>query len=61
MNFNQLLQRLVERQASDIHLHCGLPPLSRINGKLMPVSDSKVTTEFTDQLLDIMCDERKRL
>ncbi len=61
MNFNQLLQRLVERQASDIHLHCGLPPLSRINGKLTPVSDSKVTTEFTDQLLDIMCDERKRL
>ena len=60
VNFQEMLRTLVERGASDVHLHCGLPPLARINGKLTPVAQSKVVPEFTDKLLDVMCDDRQR-
>ena len=54
MHFNDLLQRIVERGASDVHLHVGLPAMSRVNGKLNPVTESKITPRFTEALLDLM-------
>ncbi|MEX2501259.1 MAG: PilT/PilU family type 4a pilus ATPase [Trueperaceae bacterium] len=60
MNFSELLSSMVERGASDIHLHCGLPPLARINGKLTPVRDGKVMPDFTEKLVDAICDERQK-
>ena len=60
LHFNDLLQRIVERGASDVHLHVGLPAMSRVNGKLNPVTESKITPRFTEALLDLMCDERQR-
>ncbi len=60
MHFNDLLQRIVERGASDVHLHVGLPAMSRVNGKLSPVTESKITPRFTEALIDLMCDERQR-
>ena len=60
MHFNDLLQRIVERGASDVHLHVGLPAMSRINGKLNPVTESKITPRVTEALLDLMCDARQR-
>jgi len=53
---NELLSKLVERGASDIHLHAGLRPLIRINGKLEPVSDNKLKPDFTAALVDLVCD-----
>src|SRR5690554_2411578 len=60
MHFNDLLQRIVERGASDVHLHVGLPAMARISGKLNPVTESKITPRFTEALLDMMCDERQK-
>ena len=37
MTFNDLLQRMVERKASDLHLIAGLPPAFRIQGELEPL------------------------
>ncbi len=37
MTFNDLLQRMVESKASDLHLIAGLPPAFRIHGELAPV------------------------
>ena len=37
MIFNDLLQLMVERKASDLHLIAGLPPAFRIQGELEPV------------------------
>jgi twitching motility protein PilT len=59
MNFSAMLKNLVDRGASDVHIHAGLPPLARLNGRLRPVSDSKVTSEFTEKLLELMCDGPK--
>ncbi len=53
---NELLSKLVQRGASDIHLHAGLRPLIRINGQLEPVSDNKLKPEFTSALVDLVCD-----
>ena len=61
MNFNDMLKMLVERGASDLHLHVGLPPLARLHGRLKPVADTKVGPKFTEALLDMMCDQRQRL
>ena len=59
MDFKELLEKLVERGASDIHLHCGLPPLARINGKLMPVAETKVMPKFTEALAERMLTEKQ--
>ena len=32
-----LLEEVVRRQASDLHLQVGLPPMLRIDGSLVPV------------------------
>ncbi|CAN5676667.1 type IV pilus twitching motility protein PilT [soil metagenome] len=61
MNFNDMLKMLVERGASDLHLHVGLPPMARLHGKLTPVAETKVGPRFTDALVDLMCDERQKL
>ncbi len=37
MTFNDLLQRMVEKNASDLHLIAGLPPAFRVHGELLPV------------------------
>jgi twitching motility protein PilT len=60
MNFNDMLKMLVERGASDLHLHVGLPPLARLHGRLKPVADTRVGPKFTEALVELMCDERQR-
>jgi twitching motility protein PilT len=60
MTFNEMLTKFVEKGASDIHLHTGLHPLARINGHLVPVSETRLTARVTDALVDIMCDERQK-
>ena len=60
MTFDQMLAKFVHQGASDIHLHTGLQPLARINGRLVPVSESKLTPRFTDALVDLMCNEEQK-
>jgi len=61
MTFDDMLAQFVARGASDIHLHVGLKPLARINGKLIPLSDTMLTPQVTEALLDVMCDERQKM
>jgi len=57
MHFNELLQRIVELGASDVHLHVGLPAMARVAGKLTPVTEARITPKFTAALVDLMCDD----
>jgi len=61
VNFHDLLKTLVDRGASDLHLHVGLPPLARVHGKLIPVAETRIGPSFTEKLVDAMCDDRQRL
>lgn len=52
-----LLEEVVRRKASDLHLQVGLPPMLRIDGSLMPVAgynplDEAVVETLTFSILD---------
>lgn len=48
----QLLDVAIERKASDLHLVVGVPPMLRIDGKLLPVpQQSSLTTEVCHKLV----------
>jgi twitching motility protein PilT len=46
-----LLEEVIKRKASDLHLQVGIPPMLRIDGKLIPVSGTEVLTEETVETL----------
>lgn len=45
MNLNELLKITFERRASDLHLKVGVPPIIRIDGKLVPIETEKRLTQ----------------
>lgn len=46
-----LLDEVIKKKASDLHLQVSLPPILRIDGKLTPVSGADVLTEETVEAL----------
>ncbi len=60
MTFNDLLATFVRQGASDIHLHTGLQPMIRVDGRLVPVSETRLTPKFTDALIGLMCNGRQQ-
>ncbi|HSX53650.1 MAG TPA: type IV pilus twitching motility protein PilT [Patescibacteria group bacterium] len=51
MRIELLLEEVVKKKASDLHLQVGLPPILRVDGALGPVSDAEVLTEETVEAL----------
>ena len=51
MDINQLLEKAISTNASDLHLMVGIPPVYRINGMLQQLS---TVPPLTDQLLEQM-------
>lgn len=49
-NLYELLQLMIERGASDIHITTGSAPQLRINGKLTPVGSTPLTSAETKQM-----------
>ncbi|MEN6430687.1 MAG: twitching motility protein PilT, partial [Coriobacteriales bacterium] len=60
MDLNELLVELVERQGSDLHLSVGMPPMMRINGRLVPAGSSRLSTKDTKELLYSILTEEQR-
>jgi twitching motility protein PilT len=48
MNIFELLRVTAERKASDLHISVGVPPICRIDGRLVPVHDKILKPEDTD-------------
>jgi twitching motility protein PilT len=46
-----LLEEVIKRKASDLHLQVGLPPMLRVDGSLIPVSGADILTEETVEAL----------
>jgi len=46
-----LLDEVVKRKASDLHIQVGLPPMLRVDGVLLPVSGADVLTEESIETL----------
>ena len=45
MNLNELLKMTFEKKASDLHLKVGVPPILRIDGRLVPIETEKRTIQ----------------
>lgn len=46
-----LLEEVIKKKASDLHIQVGLPPMLRVDGALVPVPGADVLTEETVELL----------
>ncbi len=46
-----LLEEVIKKKASDLHLQVGLPPMLRVDGALLPVNGVDALTEETIELL----------
>ncbi len=61
MNIRDILKVMVERNASDIYLTEGLPPMYRIEGVTQPVGAAAFTNEILETLAkDVMRDKQKK-
>lgn len=56
-----LLEEVVKKKASDLHLQVGLPPMLRVDGALVPVAGSDVLTdEAVETLIFAILDEDQK-
>ncbi len=56
-----LLEEVVKKKGSDLHLQVGLPPTLRVDGKLLPVQGGKVLDEESvEKLVFAMLDEDQK-
>ena len=46
-----LLIGMIDAEASDLHIASGYKPTYRVNGKLTPISDRRLTAEMTEDWL----------
>ena len=53
-----LLEEVIKRKASDLHLQVGLPPMLRVDGKLMPHNTPVLTEESVEQLVFSILDRK---
>ena len=61
LKIDDILLKVVEAKASDVHLTVGLPPVFRINGKLDRLAMEHLTTQDTLSLADALMDEKHGL
>lgn len=61
LSLRQLLEEMVQKGASDLHITAGAPPVFRIDGKLLPTNYEVLTPELTEQLsYSVLNDEQKK-
>lgn len=58
-----LLEEVVKRKASDLHIQVGLPPMIRVDGALIPATGADVLTEESVEALvfAILDDDQKQI
>ncbi|MCR4263843.1 MAG: PilT/PilU family type 4a pilus ATPase [Candidatus Roizmanbacteria bacterium] len=63
MNINELITLVIRKDASDLHLVVGKPPIVRLNGELTPLPQHPVLTAENAQMLvlSLMTPQQKEL
>ena len=60
-DLRELLEEVLARDASDLHLTVGVPPTLRIHGSLTPMEGDLLTSDDTRELIySIMSDEQRK-
>jgi twitching motility protein PilT len=61
VSLRKLLEEMVEKKASDLHVTAGVPPEFRIDGSITPSDYETLTPEVTAQLAySVMSDDRRK-
>ena len=60
MSLEELLYSMVDKKASDLHYKAGAPPLFRIDGDLIPQSETPLTSEEVMEAASSLMDEKQR-
>ena len=62
MSIQDLLEVVVKREASDLHLVVGAPAMIRIDGQLLPISSASLTPEESEALIfELLSTEQKEM
>ena len=60
MQIKELLIKTKEKDASDLHLNVGIPPVLRINGKLEKLNLPELTPQNTHEMIYSILNERQK-
>ena len=60
MDFNDLLNMMIEQKASDLFITADIEPSMKINGQIVPVVKTKLNGEIIMQLLNSIMSEKQR-
>lgn len=60
MQIKELLIEAKEKEASDLHLNVGIPPVLRINGKLIRMNLPELTPEITHEMIYSILSEKQK-
>lgn len=60
MEMNDLLQALIERRGSDLHLKVGSPPCIRVDGELLPLDFPALSPQDTEKLAHSIMNDRQK-
>jgi twitching motility protein PilT len=61
MTFDDMLTQCVREGASDIHLHAGMPPHLRVDGKMKVMKIGALTPKVMEGLVTTVLNERQRV
>jgi len=60
ITLQQLLEEMIQKKASDLHITAGVPPVFRIDGELMQSSHDVLTLEMTQSLAYSILNDRQK-
>ena len=60
MDFNSLLEFMVNKKASDLFITAGMPPTMKISGRVTPVTKTRLTPEQARQVVLSIMNERQK-
>ncbi|MCE5200396.1 type IV pilus twitching motility protein PilT [bacterium] len=61
VHIDDLLEEMISREASDLHVCVGVPPVVRVDGQLLPLNFGKFAAADTQRIIyDILSDEQIR-
>lgn len=60
MDLQEILNSMVNKKASDVHLKAGAPPLFRIDGDLIPQSETILSAQELAEVASYLMDEKQQ-
>ena len=61
IDIDELLHKAVQRRASDVHLTAGLPPIVRIDGRLVPTEYDRILPPTSQKIIySMLTDQQKQ-